>query len=65
MWIIYGTRKDTKERKELCRRETEEQAERFCEMWGWIYGDGKHSYWLDLEEEKRRNRPSGRILGRY
>ena len=29
---------------------TEDNAERFCEQWGWSYDDGRHSYWLGLEQ---------------
>lgn len=28
---------------------SKEQAEKYCEQWGWSYDDGEHSYWLSME----------------
>lgn len=28
---------------------TEEQAENFCESWGWSYSDDTGDYWLEIE----------------
>lgn len=28
---------------------TEEEAENFCESWGWNYDDGERSYWLSYD----------------
>ena len=30
---------------------TREDAESFCEAWGWNYDDGERSYWLDYDFE--------------
>ncbi len=29
---------------------TEAQAEKMCEEWGWMYDDGRHSYYMSYEE---------------
>ena len=44
--------KRTKEKTIIKKNLTEEQAESFCEMWGWMYCDENGiSYWLAIEEE--------------
>lgn len=48
---IIATMKGTNEEIVLEHGVSEEYAERFCEMWGWSYDDGKYSYWLNYEEE--------------
>ena len=49
-YCVMATDKQTKEKTLLERDMTREQAEQFCEMWGWNYCDewGK-SYWLSFE----------------
>jgi hypothetical protein len=51
MFKVIATRKGSKERKTLGTYHKEQDAERFCEMWGWSYDDGHYSYWLGVEEE--------------
>lgn len=34
----------------LAHNITEKQAEKQCEMWGWMYDDGKYSYYMSYEE---------------
>lgn len=46
---VIAIDKQTHERIVLEDDLTEAQAERFCEMWGWSYDDGKKSYWLEME----------------
>jgi hypothetical protein len=44
--------KVTGEKKVLYSELTEEQATRFCEMWGWSYSDENHvSHWLEYEQQ--------------
>lgn len=51
MFTVIAIRKGSKEEKILGTYHIEEDAEKFCEMWGWSYDDGHHSYWLCIEEE--------------
>lgn len=50
MFKIIGIRKANKSIiMTIAENLTEQQAESFCEAWGWCYDDGQHSYWLDYE----------------
>ena len=42
--------KVTKEETVLIDDITEQEAESFCEAWGWNYDDGYKSYWLGLDD---------------
>lgn len=44
--------KATKEETVLHANMSEKEAESFCDAWGWVYDDGKKSYWLGLEKMK-------------
>lgn len=46
---IIGTSKATREEKIIKDNMTKEEAEKFCELWGWSYDDGEHSYYLGYE----------------
>lgn len=53
-WKINIINKRTKEKTTLYNGLTEQQAERFCESWGWIYTDENNiSYWLELEGTRK------------
>lgn len=50
-WKVNIINKRTKEKTLLYNGLTEQQAERFCESWGWMYTDENNiTYWLELEE---------------
>jgi hypothetical protein len=51
MFTVIAIHKGSKEEKKLGTYDNEQDAEKFCEMWGWSYDDGCHSYWLCIEEE--------------
>lgn len=51
MFKVIATLKGTEQTKVLESNLTEEQAESFCESWGWSYDDGHNSYWLGYEEQ--------------
>lgn len=53
MFKVIATRKDNNEKKTLGTYYNGEDAEKFCEMWGWSYDDGRCSYWLDVEKENK------------
>ena len=40
MVIVLGVNRRTGEEKKIAEFETEQEAERFCEEWGWFYDDG-------------------------
>lgn len=46
---VIGTSKTTREEKIIKDNITKEEAEKFCELWGWSYDDGEHSYYLGYE----------------
>ena len=46
---VIGTSKATREEKIIKDNITKEEAEKFCELWGWSYDDGEHSYYLGYE----------------
>lgn len=47
---VVATRKSNKaESFNILVSITEEQAERYCEQWGWSYTEGEKSYWLSIE----------------
>lgn len=50
MFTVIALRKGSKAVKRLGTYDKEEDAEKFCEMWGWSYDDGHYSYWLFIEE---------------
>ena len=51
MFNIIITDKVTKEEKIIDIVKTEEQAESYCDSWGWMYSDEKGvNYWLDYKE---------------
>ena len=50
-WVVNIINKRTKEKTTLYNGLTEQQAERFCEQWAWMYTDENNiTYWLELEE---------------
>lgn len=51
MFKVIGIRKTNKSNIVIIIDNlTEQQAERFCEAWGWSYTDENNiSYWLDYE----------------
>lgn len=46
MATVKGKNRRTGEEIEILSGVTDQEAERFCEQWGWIYDDGKGSFWL-------------------
>lgn len=46
---VIGTSKATREEKIIKDNITKEEAEKFCDLWGWSYDDGEHSYYLGYE----------------
>ncbi len=53
---IIGTSKATREEKIIKDNITKEEAEKFCELWGWSYDDGEHSYHLGYEAKYEENK---------
>lgn len=47
---IIITDKQTGQEKTLETVPTQEQAENFCECWGWSYDDGRKTYYLGYEK---------------
>ena len=47
---VNGINRVTGGRITVLREVTREIAERFCEMWGWIYVEADESYWLEVQE---------------
>ena len=47
---VFGVEKETKCRVVLGTFYSKEEAEQFCERWGWSFDDGVHSYWMELDE---------------
>ena len=50
MYNLIITNRKTGERSILEEGLTERQAEKECEEWGWMYDDGKQSYYMSYEE---------------
>lgn len=46
---VIGTSKAAREEKIIKDNITKEEAEKFCDLWGWSYDDGEHSYYLGYE----------------
>ena len=47
---VYAINKITGEREKIVYKgKSEDDAERFCEQWGWNYDDGHRSYWLEID----------------
>ena len=53
---VIGTSKATREEKIIKDNITKEEAEKFCELWGWSYDDGEHSYYLGYEAKYEENK---------
>lgn len=49
---VYGKIKGTNKVVVVMQANTESEAEKFCESWGWSYDDGKHSYLLSIATEE-------------
>ena len=48
---LYAINKITNQREKLVYKgKNEEDAEIFCEQWGWKYDDGYKSFWLEIGE---------------
>ena len=43
---VIGRKRRTGEEITVLSGVTDQEAECFCEQWGWIYDDGKDSFWL-------------------
>ena len=54
MFNVYAVNKRTKESHVFATAETERQAEKICEEWGWSMSDYEGSYWLEYEEVTER-----------
>lgn len=50
MYIVTITNKATHEEMILNAFNSKEKALSMCEQWGWMYNDGKKSYWMGYEE---------------
>lgn len=50
LYNIVITRRTDGEQSILEHNITEKQAEKQCEMWGWMYDDGEYSYYMSYEE---------------
>lgn len=48
-YTVYGVEKETKSKIVLGVFYCLEEAEQLCERWGWNYDDGKHFYWMEIE----------------
>ena len=53
---VIGISKATREEKIIKDNITKEEAEKFCELWGWSYDDGEHSYYLGYEAKCEENK---------
>lgn len=49
-YCVVATRKsDRSESMNVLVSVTAEQAQRYCEQWGWSYSEGEKNYWLSIE----------------
>ena len=50
MFKVNGINRNTGERITVLRCVPKNEAERFCDMWNWIYVEADDSYWLEIQE---------------
>lgn len=43
---VFGRNKKTGHEVVIYAARDQEDAERFCEEWGWSFSDGSEEYWL-------------------
>ncbi len=48
---VIGIHKKTAKKIVIEAERTREQAIKSCEEWGWVYDDGKESYYMSIEKE--------------
>lgn len=48
MAVVIGKARLTGKRKLINTFPTDRAAERFCDMWGWFYDDGRRTYSLEV-----------------
>lgn len=53
MFNVIGINKRTEQEIMILPNVTEEEAERTCEEWGWIYDDGHKAYWMSIREGEK------------
>ena len=52
MFNVIGTERKTKRKIIIESHLTEAKAVWICECWGWMYDDGKDTYYMGIEEEE-------------
>ena len=52
MFNVIGTERKTKRKIIIESHLTEAKAVWMCECWGWMYDDGKDTYYIGIEEEE-------------
>lgn len=52
--LVYGKNKNTGKISviEIC--DNQQDAERFCESWGWSFDDGKEDYYMTIEDLRNK-----------
>lgn len=52
--LVYGKNKNTGKISviEIC--DNQQDAERFCESWGWSFDDGKEDYYMTIEDPNNK-----------